>query len=503
MTLKGWRYFLNKVLLMPQRYVLGVMGFFASAIFFMMRTCLDMTLPQMVLKASEVNTLEDNQTMISINLSNNNRITYDWDKTTQGFLLSAFYYGYVITHLPGGLLAEKFGSKWIIGMGVLCSSLATLITPWAIHVDEATGLFIIRAIKGFGEGFATPAFLLILSRWIPPSERSRFGVIVFGGAQIGNIAGPFISSYIILAWNSWAYVYYCFGLLGLLWFIFWVLFCYNTPNSHPFISDKERVYLNENIMASGLHKKLDPVPFKAILRSAPFWVLIFAAAAQNWTYLTMNANFPKELPDILKLDTQETGFIAALPYLSVYVSSLIFAAINDFCIKKKWYNITMGRKIYASISSSLPAIFMVLAAYSRNRIEAVGFFIASMCFLSASYSSIKINTLDISPNFTGTTTAFVNGISAISGIASPFLVHAFGFDKYQWKLVYWIGTTITLVTTNILYLIWGSGDQQWWDDVDKHGYPDKWKLGPLKKIKTIHDRRVVYPKHDHSPLAVD
>lgn len=79
------------------------------------------------------------------------RELYNWDEATQGFLLSAFYYGYVITHLPGGLLAEKFGGKWTLGIGLLITSVATALTPLAVTLGGAKGLFIIRVIEGFGE----------------------------------------------------------------------------------------------------------------------------------------------------------------------------------------------------------------------------------------------------------------------------------------------------------------------------------------------------------------
>lgn len=45
-----------------------------------------------------------------------------------------------------------------------------------------------------------------------------------------------------------------------------------------------------------------------------------------------------------------------------------------------------------------------------------------MAFMSAYYSGMKINVLDITPNYAGTTTAIVNGISSISGIISPYLI---------------------------------------------------------------------------------
>lgn len=62
-------------------------------------------------------------------------------------------------------------------------------------------------------------------------------------------------------------------------FLFQALLSYSTPNEHPFISDSEREYLNTNVAASGLHKRLDPVPFKAILRSPPLWALVLAAVS--------------------------------------------------------------------------------------------------------------------------------------------------------------------------------------------------------------------------------
>lgn len=53
---------------------------------------------------------------------------------------------------------------------------------------------------------------------------------------------------------------------------------------------------------------------------------------------------------------------------------------------------------------------------------AVFWFIAAMTLMGAYYSGMKINALDITPNYAGTTTAMVNGIAAISGIISPYLI---------------------------------------------------------------------------------
>lgn len=37
------------------------------------------------------------------------------------------------THVPGGLLAERFGGKYVLSLGILSTSILTLITPVVIE----------------------------------------------------------------------------------------------------------------------------------------------------------------------------------------------------------------------------------------------------------------------------------------------------------------------------------------------------------------------------------
>lgn len=76
---------------------------------------------------------------------------FDWDEETQGIILSSFYYGYIVTHLPGGMLAERFGGKYSLGFGVLSTAVFTLLTPWTVSAGGATGLIILRVLEGLGE----------------------------------------------------------------------------------------------------------------------------------------------------------------------------------------------------------------------------------------------------------------------------------------------------------------------------------------------------------------
>src|SRR5439155_1259353 len=54
---------------------------------------------------------------------------FGWNETTMGLLQSVFFYGFTLTHLPGGWLADRFGGRRVLGAGTLGWTLATGETP--------------------------------------------------------------------------------------------------------------------------------------------------------------------------------------------------------------------------------------------------------------------------------------------------------------------------------------------------------------------------------------
>lgn len=77
--------------------------------------------------------------------------TFDWSETTQGAILSAFYYGYIITHVPGGVLSQRFGGKQTFGLGIFSTAVFTILTPVVAESSGACGIVILRFLMGLGE----------------------------------------------------------------------------------------------------------------------------------------------------------------------------------------------------------------------------------------------------------------------------------------------------------------------------------------------------------------
>ena len=100
-------------------------------------------------------------------------------------MLGAFFYGYVLTQLPGGYLASRFGGKLLLGGGVLCTSLLTLLTPIAARTSFAF-LIVVRILEGIGEGVTFPAMHAIWGAWAPAMERTRLTALTYAGLHLGQ-----------------------------------------------------------------------------------------------------------------------------------------------------------------------------------------------------------------------------------------------------------------------------------------------------------------------------
>jgi len=67
-----------------------------------------------------------------------------------GLILGAFFYGYLITQVPGGWLANKYGGKWVYSVGMLLCSFMTVLTPVAAKASPYL-LVAARILEGLGQ----------------------------------------------------------------------------------------------------------------------------------------------------------------------------------------------------------------------------------------------------------------------------------------------------------------------------------------------------------------
>tara|TARA_B110000305_G_scaffold101673_1_gene114376 strand:+ start:1412 stop:1903 length:492 start_codon:yes stop_codon:yes gene_type:complete len=121
---------------------------------------------------------------------------YNWDLQTQGTVLSSFYVGYLLMQVMGGFLADRFGGKIVLGMGVLLWSFFTIVTPWAA-LSGMLGLLVARVCMGLGEAVTFPSVYSLVSRWFPSNETAKAVALNASGIPIGTVFALLLTPIIV------------------------------------------------------------------------------------------------------------------------------------------------------------------------------------------------------------------------------------------------------------------------------------------------------------------
>jgi len=452
------------------RNVFAFMGFLGFANVYAMRVNLSVAIVAMVNStATASNSSIDNDTCPSPYAPSNTSHTssdgpFNWSSEEQGFILGAFFYGYVVTQLPGGRLAETIGGKWLYGVGVLITVIFTLLTPLA--ANASVGLFAaVRVLEGLGEGVTFPAMHAMLSKWSPRNERSRMGSWVYSGSQVGTVISLPISGWLADRFG-WESVFYVFGVIGIIWFIAWAVIVHESPDTHPTIHPHEKEYIQKSI-GTMRREDVPPVPWGRIFTSIPVWALVITHMAQNWGFYTLLTELPTYMKNILHFDMKANAFISALPYLMMWLFALFFSSIADYVIDNNWLSRNVSRKLFNSVGLCLPGLFLLLAGYSGCNVTATVVFLSlAGGFNGAQYSGFMSTHIDMSPNFAGTLLGITNGFANIMGFLAPsftgYIINE-NQDLEHWRFVFFIAA-IVYFAGNMVFLVFGSTKEQSWNN---------------------------------------
>ncbi|XP_014223320.1 putative inorganic phosphate cotransporter [Trichogramma pretiosum] len=456
---------------MPQRWLIATLAFFAFFNAYTLRICLSMAITKMTVplnsteKTIDETCPEFDDKAVKSNVTIHGG-TFEWSEYTQGIILSSFYWGYVCTHIPGGFLAAKYGAKSVLGLGILFTGLCTIATPAATQTGGAKALIFIRFLMGAFEGVIQPGMSCLLAQWIPSGERSFVSSFVYSGIRLGILISSIVSGMIMSKGNSWPWIFYAFGGMTIIWYLFWVIFCHNNPRESPYISEEEKNYLLSE-MEKDTHEEHPPFPWKRALTSKAFLATIIMQTGHDFSTYTILSDLPKFMHDVLKLPVQLTGYASSMHNISAWLFGTLMSWVSDKLIIKNYVSITNVRKINVFISSLGPGVMLVLATYMGcNVVGAVALITIGLTLTGSSIPGLKVNVLDLSPNYAGELMGISNGMGAFMGILAPYVVGVLTPNQtfMEWRLIFWIGTIIYLVAT-LNFIIFGSGDVQKWNDL--------------------------------------
>ncbi|KAJ8901650.1 hypothetical protein NDN08_003857 [Rhodosorus marinus] len=382
---------------------------------------------------------------------------YGWSQGTVGIIQSAFFWGYILTQIPGGYLADKYGGKKVLSFGVVAWSLMTFITPMAASASLPI-LLLARALLGIGEGVAMPAMNSIISTWIPPNERSRSLSLIYSGMYMGSVIGLLTCPFLIQSFG-WPSVFYVFGLIGIGWYGLWQIFISPSPQESKTITESERKYILDRIPKKENKKlnKLSDIPWKKLFSSKHTWAIIVAHFCCTWGYFVFLTWLPTYFNLELGFDFGKSAFVSILPWLSMFTFANAGGFIADF-LYANGLTLTKVRKLMQTIGFMGPAVFLGLTARTADPILGVLFMTLALGLGSFSQSGVYANHQDIGPEYSGILLGISNTFAALPGIIGVALTGFILEGTGSWDLVFGLAIGFYALGT-IVYNALGTGER--------------------------------------------
>ncbi|CAL8298799.1 unnamed protein product [Lota lota] len=453
------------------RYTLAIMMFFGFSVVYGLRVNLSVAMVAMVNNTDAVPTansslvaacplpITDNSSVPAVLIDTGPQ--YPWDAQTQGWLLGAFFFGYLLTQIPGGYLAGHYGGTLYLGGGVLGTALLTLLTPMAARGGART-LFALRALEGFGEGVTFPAMMAMWARWAPPLERSTLISISGSGASFGAFAALPLTAWICQT-LGWPAVFYICGSAGCLWAVFWFILVADDPGTHRRISEEEKNYIINSIGPQGSGHGWS-VPVLRMALSGPLWAIILTQMCANWSFYTLLTSMPTYMNNVLHFNLSSNASLSAVPYLGAFFVSVLSGFVADKLIERRTLSTTMVRKLFTLTGLLLPAVCLVAVGYAGcSAVLAVTLLTVSSTLGGTSAAGVFINQIDIAPRYAGVLLGITNTFGTIPGVLAPIVTGYLTEDHTLtgWREVFWVSAGVNALGA-LIYTCMGSGVIQTW-----------------------------------------
>ena len=158
-------------------------------------------------------------------------------QTQMGTVFSAFGLGYTLFQVPGGMLADRFGPRRVLGCAMATWCIFTFLSGMIGGISLLTGLSVLNAlialrfIFGIFQAPMFPTSTRTVTNWFPISERARANGLAFSGVSIGSFLVPPLVSWMILRW-SWQSSFYIASVSSLLLSVAWAFYVRDYPSQH-------------------------------------------------------------------------------------------------------------------------------------------------------------------------------------------------------------------------------------------------------------------------------
>jgi sugar phosphate permease len=273
---------------------------------------------------------------------------FDLSPVAMGGVMSAFFAGYALCQIPGGLLADKFGARRLMVIALVWWSAFTAITG---AVGSLASMLVVRVLFGVGEGIFPGGSFKTLATWCPVKERTTANAFVTASNSLGPALAPlFVVA--VMAQFGWRAVFYSLFVPGIIMAVLIWIYIKDSPEKSARVSPGELAEI----------KGAEPGPqvlggkqatFKNIVKLPILWQCFFVWFAYDITMWGFMAWLPSYLVQQRGFSLVKMGITASLPFFVGAIGLVAGGYLSD-----KFFS--GSRRIIFVISALLGCLLLYL-----------------------------------------------------------------------------------------------------------------------------------------------
>jgi len=352
------------------------------------------------------------------------------DPVKLGFLLSGFSWAYVCGQLPSGGLLDRFGSKRVYGISILCWTVCAVLIGAAGYLPAAyifSAIFGLRLLSGLAQSPVFPGNGRIVAAWFPTAERGG-ACAIFNASQyfalvvFAPLFGWLTQSY------GWRSCFWFMGFFGLVLAFAWTKLVYNVTD-HPLISQAEIDTIQQggalvNVdRVAGATSRGNPLTWAGVSQLLGQRMLVgiylgqFCITTLTYFFITW---FPVYLVQARHMSILRGGFAAALPALCGSVGGVLGGICSDSLLRHG-RSLTFARKA-PIIAGMLLSVTMIACNYTNR--QALVMFLMSLAFFGKGFGALGWTVIsDTSPKeLIGLNGGLFNLFGNTAGITTPIVI---------------------------------------------------------------------------------
>ncbi len=371
-------------------------------------------------------------------------------KIQVGQIFSSFLIGYAIFQIPGGVIADRFGTRITLAVSAALWGVCTVFTGMVPSpLTTAAGsiflvLWLARFCLGSAEATTYPVGALAIHNWIRPSGRAYANSWMFAGTSLAAaFATPFVSW--LMLRMGWRRVFFITSLPAFVIALLWWLFSTNWPHQHRLVNQAELALTNTDT---------EPVRrahgIRALVGDRRIVLLCVSYMAEGYLLFIFVFWLYTYLVEVRGFSMMNGGLIAALPWLT----GLAFTPLGGFVADR--IAARRGRlpaaKYIIMAGYTVSSVLLFVAAYAPRR----GWCVAALClsvgFLMAAEASFWVSATYLAGERAGAVSGLMNTAGIAGGIASTSLVPVL-VAHFSWPVAFGSGTLVAIACVSLWFII--------------------------------------------------